>query len=418
MQRRGVLVVALVVAALVVVMALVATVLVMTRGGGGRSGTAPTAAPRFDPPRQFDLGSAVDLPREADGDPPPVVLDGFTAYVALPGRLQAIDTRTGAVRAERAPQAAPSTPVPRAPVLARVGDQDAVVAAFAVSVPGHGTTVGHDAVELVVLARGTFTPLLGGRFDLPPTLGDAGRLRSADVVAVTGEVAVVGVEVGPDREPSTYAFDLHGGRVRWRVPGLAAGYPENRLVVGVLHRDGGSQVAAVSAQDGRPVWTAGRTGGTVTVARGGRAFVAAVTVATGSGERSLTFYETATGRAAVRRAVPGGVTCRFDDRLTTVCWNADAGEPWAAGFDATTAGTLWELPDAAAGRVAPRVTTVWHGAVYGTTENGPVVLAAPTGRDRTGPAPNVAPDLVNDVVAVVGATMDRPRPRVYRAVSP
>jgi hypothetical protein len=400
----------------VVVAVVVMVLLLASRGGGGRP-AASAPVPRFDPPHRFDPGLAVDLPREADGDPPPVALDGFTAHVAIPGRLRVIDTRTGAVRAEQAPQASPAGPVPRAPVLGRIGDRDAVVAAFAVAIPGHGTTVGHDAVELVVLARDSFEPLPGLRVDLPPMLEDAGRLRSASVLAVTGDVAVVVVEVGPDREPATYAVDVRSGAVRWRAPGLAAVYPEGRLLIGVLRAPGGSRVAAVSAADGRPVWTGGGTGENVTVARGGRALAAAVSVAAGSGQRVLTFYETATGRARTRRAVPGGVTCRFDDRLTTVCWNADAGQPWAAGFDATTARTVWELPDAAAGRVAPRVTTVWHGAVYGTTDNGPVVLRAPTGQDWAGPSLSVAPDLVNEVVGVVGATIDRPRPRVYRAVA-
>jgi hypothetical protein len=110
------------------------------------------------------------------------------------------------------------------------------------------------------------------------------------------------------------------------------------------------------------------------------------------------------------------VTCRFDERLTTVCWNADAARPVATGYDGTTARVLWSLPDAAAGRVAPQVTTVWHGTVYGTTENGPVVLDASSGADLPGAGPGVAPDLVNGLVGVVGATIDRPRARAYPAV--
>ena len=61
-------------------------------------------------------------------------------------------------------------------------------------------------------------------------------------------------------------------------------------------------------------------------------------------------------------------------------------------LDAVSAQLLWSLP--AAGRVPPQVSTAWHGAVYGTTVNGPVVVDARTGRDRN-PAPGAAPVVVD-----------------------
>lgn len=405
-----------VVSAVLAVLVGVVAVVVVLWSGTGRGKTHTVAVPRYDPPHQFDQGLAVNLPREADGDPPPIALETFTAYVALPGALQVIDTRTGAVRAKAQPTAKASQVTPRAPVLGRLAGRDVVVAAFAVVIPGHGTTVGHDAVELVVLGRDTFDRLAGARVDLPASLGDTTRLRAARVLGVTGEVVTVVVQTGAEQEPTTYSVDLHSGAIRWRAPGFAAAYAENDLVIGVRQEPAGSRVAALRAGDGRPVWTMGPTGESVIVARGGPALVAAVSVTTGSGGRALTFYDAQTGRTQARRAVPGGVTCRFDEQLTTVCWNPDAGESWAAGFDASTARPRWELPNAAAGRVAPRITTVWHGAVYGTTENGAVVLQASDGQDWIGPSPNIAPDLVNDVVGIVGASIDRPRPRAYRAV--
>jgi hypothetical protein len=223
-------------------------------------------------------------------------------------------------------------------------------------------------------------------------------------------------EVGPDREPVTYAVDLGTGALRWRAQAFAAVYEDGGLVIGVQQESAGSRVRAVAAADGRPRWTVGDGGQRVTVARGGPALASVVSVSSATAGRSLAFHDVRTGRSRARRTVPGGVRCQFDDQRTTVCWNADAALPWAAGFDAVTAATAWELPNPTAGRVAPRVTTVWHGAVYGTTENGPVVLQAPTGQDWTGPSPQIAPHLVNDQVGVVGATIDRPRPKAYRAV--
>jgi hypothetical protein len=406
----------IVVSAVLAVLVGVATIVVMLWAGTGRGSTPTVAVPRYDPPHQFDRRLAVNLPREADGDPPPIALETFTAYVALPVVLQVIDTRTVAVRAKVPPTAKASQVTPRAPVLGRLAGRDVVVAAFAVVIPGHGTTVGHDAVELVILGRDTLDRLAGARVDLPASLGDTTRLRTVRVLGMTGEVATVVVQTGAEQEPTTYSVDLRSGAVRWRVPGFAAAYAENDLVIGVRREPTGSRAAALRAGDGLPVWTMGSTGESVTVARGGPALLAVVSVTTGNGGRALTFYDTRTGRAQARRVVPGGVTCRFDEQLTTVCWNADAGEPWAAGFDASTARPRWELPNATAGRVAPRITTVWHGAVYGTTENGAVVLQTSDGRDWTGSAPKVAPSLVNDVVGIVGASIDRPRPRAYRAV--
>ncbi|MFJ3883452.1 hypothetical protein ACIPW5_39140, partial [Streptomyces sp. NPDC090077] len=62
--------------------------------------------------------------------------------------------------------------------------------------------------------------------------------------------------------------------------------------------------------------------------------------------------------------------------------------------DATTGAALWQLPDEKAGRIAPKVTTVWHGRVYAKTADGTVALDSRTGADMPTP-PGIAPDLVN-----------------------
>jgi hypothetical protein len=306
--------------------------------------------------------------------------------------------------------------VPRAPVVTTVGGRAVVVAAFVVTVPGHGTTVAHDAVEIVVLDRDGLQRLPGARIDLPPTLGDEGRLRAAWTIGAVGDAVLVVAELGPEREPVTYAVAVPGGAVRWRAPGFAAAFVAGGNVVGAQRAPDGSRVRALGVTDAGERWTAGTDDETVVVSRGGPSSAAAVSVAAGSGRRALTFYDVATGRPETRQVLPGPVTCRYDDRLVTVCWNAEASRPWAIGLDGTTARPLWTLPDAAAGRVSPQVTTVWHGTVYGTTENGPVLLDARSGADVPGAGPGVAPDLVNDVIGVVGATIDRPRARAYPAV--
>lgn len=393
--------------------------LVMLGPGRGAPGAAPPAPSSFDPPTAFADGPGTPLPREADGDPPPVVLDGFHAFLALPGRLQVVDTRTGAVRAEVAPgTGSAAAAVPRAPVLATLGGRPVVVAAFTVTVPGRGTTVGHDAIELVVVDAATLQRAGGARIDLAPSLGDEGRLRGAWPVGAAESVVVVAAELGPDREAVTHALDLAAGRAVWQVPGFAAADVTGGLVLGAQRATGGSRIGALRLADGAAAWTAATpdpAASPLTVWPAGPATVAGSAAAEGGG-RSLTLYDAASGRVLARRAVPGAVTCRFDGRLTTVCWHDEAGRAWVAGFDVSSGRTLWELPDSAAARVAPRVSTVWHGSVYGVTDNGPVALDARTGSDLPR-SPGIAPDLVNGYVGIVGATIERPRARAYLAIA-
>jgi hypothetical protein len=408
--------------AVTVAVLLVATVVLFALRHDREGAGAAPPPPSHDPPATFAPPPGTLLPREIDGDPLPMALNGFDAFVALPSGLKVIDTRTGEARAgilvERRVR---SGPAPRAPVLVTVDGHLSAVAAFRVEVPGHGTTLGHDAVEIVACHTGEYRKVAGTRIDLPPSLSGSGRLRSAWVVGSGSDTAsrpvlVVMTEVGPERRPVTYGVDLAAGRVRWRAEGLAAGAVTGGLAVGGQQAAGGYQLGAVTLGEGRRSWTSGTPAPTVTVWPAGPAAVAGLAVSGGRGERVLSLVDAATGRVLVRRAVGGGVACRFDDRQTTVCTSGTAGSAWAAGFDASSGRLLWELPDATAGRVAPAVSTAWHGVVYGMTENGPVALDARTGGDRPH-SPGVAPDLVNAYVGVVAPGVDRPRARAHVATS-
>ena len=136
----------------------------------------------------------------------------------------------------------------------------------------------------------------------------------------------------------------------------------------------------------------------------------------GTGRRALTMLDAGTGAVRSAQDSQGGVSCRYDERSVTICYQAVSGESWAAGFDARTGARLWQLPDAAAGRIAPQVSTAWHGVVYGSTDSGTVALDARTGADRP-TVPNIAPDLVNAYVGVTAATVSRPRATAHLARS-
>jgi hypothetical protein len=423
------------VTAVLVVAVIVAATVWLTRGGGPAGSSAAAPPPAYDPPSRFDPGRGTALPRDADADPVPAVLRGFDAFLALPDGLQVVDTRSGDARATVQPPVQSTGTAPHAPVPATVGGRPAVLAAFPGQVPGHGTTVAHPAIQLLAVDVDSLATLASPRIDLPASLTDTEQLRDAWPVAVTGRIAVLVAELGAEHVPTSYAVDLGSGRVLWQQAGFAAAAVIGTAVVGVQSgivagSDAGSggdaglpslltngaRVAALRVADGGRLW--GGTGSAVRSASvwpAGPALIAAETTDSGTGARTLQMLDAGTG--AVRKSEPaaGDLTCRFDEASTVVCYQASAGSGWTGGFDAGTGRRLWQLPDAAAGRVAPRVSTAWHGVVYGTTDNGTVALDARTGADRQ-TAPGVAPDLVNAYVGLTAATLDDPRPAAHLAV--
>ncbi|MEU8433821.1 hypothetical protein AB0F18_13010 [Streptomyces sp. NPDC029216] len=80
-----------------------------------------------------------------------------------------------------------------------------------------------------------------------------------------------------------------------------------------------------------------------------------------------------------------------------------SGSTSRARADGTSGVPLWQLPDPAADRIAPEVTALWHGRVYGKTRSGTVALDARTGADLP-TRPGTAPDLVNGYTAIALAT--------------
>jgi hypothetical protein len=410
---------------------------------GGDDGTAAGPPPAYDPPSRFDTGRGTALPRDADATPLPAVLRGFDAFLALPDGLQVLDTRDGSVRATLAPAAAAvgdsavppgigaggdqpaasasvqltGTP-PGPPISATVAGRPAVVAAYPVQVAGHGTTLGHEAVQVLALDADSLATLASPRIDLPVSLQATDQLRTVRPVATSGGLLVVVVELGVDHVPATYALDLATGRVVWQLPGFAAGALAGASVIGI-QGDGsaGFGVAAVGVVDGARRWVAaGAAARSATVWPAGPALVAAQTTDPGTGARTLVLLDPVTGSVRASQPGQGELTCRFDEARTVVCYQGESGQTWAAGFDAATGQRLWQLPDAAAGRVAPRVSTAWHGVVYGSTDAGTVALDARSGADRQ-VDPGLAPDLVNAYVGLTAATLADPRPAAHLAVS-
>lgn len=89
----------------------------------------------------------------------------------------------------------------------------------------------------------------------------------------------------------------------------------------------------------------------------------------------------------------------FDGTSVILCNDRLFGQTHSiAALDATSMKWLWSITEAPEGRLVPEVTAVWHGAVYGRTTNGNVVLDARSGADRA--TPKLAPFLVNTCVGI------------------
>lgn len=392
---------------------------------GGDADPAPP--PAHDPPTAFGppsgtllRGSTTTL-TGAYGTAPelPVALDGTTIWVADSGGVA------------RADSSASTTPVPLPPGRWVVGaprpvpGAGLVLAASATTVPGSGTTPPGLALELLAVTRTvTGDPAVAWTAAAPlPWVEGQRSVKTAVVgVAAAGDghrVAVLRATTSTHR--ASLAVDLDTRRVLWVADGVDAGAvldgraPDGEPLPGAVvppRSQGATVVGAAVPPGGGPGYTASSVVG-LDVLTGVRRFVAddgatALTV-TRSGPSSVVIGGRRAGNAQAFLAVlaadgtaRGDVAlgtassaprCVWDEADLTVC----SGPNRTFALDADSARLLWSLP--AAGRVPPQVTTAWHGAVYGTTVNGPVVVDARTGRDRT-PAPGAAPLVVDGYLGV------------------
>ncbi|EXG82819.1 PQQ-binding-like beta-propeller repeat protein [Cryptosporangium arvum] len=364
---------------------------------------APSAAaprPAFDPPTRF-AAQGVALPPEAsenkisaggtNTEPLPVTLHGTTAFIASTASLLAVDTGTGRTLATitptvGAPGTTPDSPwvgtnPAEAPVLWSDNGRATILATFVVDKPASGTQKAGRAVEVVAVDAKTAKSLWTAQVDVPAGLDGGFAGLAANPVGIDGTTLAVGVSY--QSSDGVIAVDLPARKALWSRADFRPDVVSSGVVVG----SDTAAVLALDLADGKQRWTApqltsvSRLGPTALIASG-TGKVAVLDVATGKAREQSTADYT-------------DVRCRFDDKDVTVC----ARPGWAAGLDATTGKTLWELPDQANTRVAPVVTAVWHGAVYGRTDNGPVVLDARSGKDRE-VSPGLAPMVVNEYVGI------------------
>lgn len=389
-------------------------------GPGGRpDGGAPTAsvaasvstapAPAaFDPPRTFDIGAGLRLPENTwrrTTDRVPALLSGTRAYLAAVDRMEIVDLTTGEVTHYVTPRhkaalardtmevaGSPTVAVP--PVRTEIGGRARIVTAFAATVEGEGTTAPRPVIEVVSVDADSGEEIDRLELDGPPAEASSLPAHPA-VVGARGSVIVL--RIGEE----TTALDLATGKVAWKRAGFTARGVAGQMVVG--EEKGRTVARGLDVTTGAQRWQSKPYMQVKVTSVSPRIFVAV-----GTTTESKDFFQlgaTTTGKVVENTFADGWHSfkgdCVFDEVSVTVC-RTDSPDRWVGAVD-ETGKWIWELP--AAGRLAPTVTTAWHGAVYGSTDNGPVVLDAKTGKDRE-TRPGAAPVLVNEHFGVAAVTAD------------
>jgi outer membrane protein assembly factor BamB len=383
--------------------ALALTMSACGREDGPRAETArskiPAAkdAPHFDPPVRFapngrPLLSTATGPDDA-GD---VAVAGRLAYFQDAEGLRAVDVTTGDPSWSARPGAG-ATVHGRdiRPAIVSSGGRDRVVGLFPGKLPGHGTTAATPVLEVLVVDPATGRTVGDDALPLPPHL--AGEdFTSHQIVGADDQAIVIGLSgSGVD---AVVVVDPTARRIRWArrgvIPVAASG---GRVVVIGTVRPAGIFGGGTYRLQGIDAMTNAVRWSTAPVSthtyEAGPAGPTLVALFAGDGADGL--LDISTGRRRFRFPDQSvRYDCVHDGRSVTVCHSTHQ----VLAFDAATARPLWELPKG--GRTQPTVTTVWHGAVYGTTANGPVVIDARTGRDRE-TSPGAAPSLVGPYGAIV-----------------
>ncbi|MER0443252.1 PQQ-binding-like beta-propeller repeat protein [Streptomyces sp. Edi4] len=259
-----------------------------------------------------------------------------------------------------------------------------VFAAYDRTVPGQGTMPARAAIEVLAVDavsgrtawRAEFTPAPSSRIEASGLAADE-NVAPKVITADTTSVVVTADE-------TTYVLDRATRQLRWQQKGFSAVSVADGVVAGGEAAGAGGfhgQLGGFALDSGQRRWTAASSDRAVHASAAGPGLLA------GNVQESLVLVDVRTGTERARYAGGGQLhlhpwRCRGDEQSLVLCHDQLAGQVNAVVvFDAATTAKVWSLPDAS-GRIVPQVTAFWHGAVYGRTNNGPVVLDGHTGKDR------------------------------------
>ncbi|MFF4330750.1 outer membrane protein assembly factor BamB family protein [Streptomyces sp. NPDC001591] len=340
-------------------------------------------------------------------DEPPIALYGETAFVATPDRLLVFDTTNQKTRETIGPEGGQPVSTLKesdrnnaAPPVVTDGSSPLVLAPFVVRQAGVGTQASRTSAELVAADAKTGKVSWRLHLDVAGWTKDVTDSLVVSVVGASGSIAVVTLadkDSGSYSNPSTtYAIDLTTRRVLWTQETFKAAVVTGGVVAGTKRKSASDDYSTPTAYDlstGAERWHDTEYFDIGLRSAGPDLFYLDAREK-GSGKSRRRLVDVRTGETR-QDDVPSAARCRHDGAGAVVCW----GRERVTGVDAKTGATLWQLPDEKAGRIAPRVTSVWHGRVYGKTPDGTVSLDSRTGADLPTP-PGIAPDLVNAYTGV------------------
>lgn len=358
---------------------IVAILVLISAGCGKQTSTGSlgtSASPQsyaFDPPRRF-----ADTSVEVGSGPLAIV--GSIAYSYTDTALVATDLATGSQRwsvplpgADNLVTGPMMRNNPTSPaVITDNNGKELIVASYYTTVEGSGTQQATDQTQVVAVDTGghvRWNKAVQPADLRPQAVGELHDRRGVAVVVKSGG--------------STVVLDTISGELRWTANNVTPQGVDGDKVIGV--QSGSNKwewrTVALRGADGTETW-AGPIGRSA-IARGFPPFLI-----TGSGrlvipDHHISLVDTATGKlvASLTPEGFGRFTCLFDGRDVIVCSQSGGLDlpDKVIGVDANTGQQLWELPSA--NRTTLNVKCAFHGAVYGYTENGNVILDARTGND-------------------------------------
>ncbi|MBW5423485.1 PQQ-binding-like beta-propeller repeat protein [Streptomyces sp. BG9H] len=395
-------------------------------GDAGKSAVPKGPAMReVKAPVRFSTGQAVALPDSAGAGnvaiaglqhPLPVALHKGMVVITRPDGMEIANGYRDAEPSLITPKHEPLTTIDdlgavvgsnpaRRPIITEHEGKILALSSLVADVPGSGTTKGHHEVELIAAeldadagkaakAWSARIPLAEFEYSLDVDEEDT------EVVGVTGGIAAVYAQ------GKLFGVDLGSHRKVWTAPGTYADgavLAGGKLVALRDHEGDDRRPVGLDPADGRQKWVMDELAADdLTAAGPGTVIVGGYLTGDDEGEKETALIDAAT-RKKIRTFDETAQTgdCAYDGRSTTVCTGGDS----VTAYDPGTGKVRWALPDKSENRVAPKVTLVRAGLVYGTTENGPVVLDATTGADKED-NPGIAPYFSDGYVGIALAESD------------
>ncbi|MFJ8210591.1 hypothetical protein [Streptomyces sp. NPDC096033] len=311
-------------------------------------------------------------------DDPPVALHDEKAYVATPDRRLVFDSTSQKTLETIRPEGGqPVSTLKRgdrnnaAPPVVTDGSSPLLLAPFVVRQAGTGTQASRTVAELVAADAKTGKVSWRLRLDVADWTKEVTDSLAISDVGASANVAVVTlVKKGSETfsNPSTtYAVDLTTRRVLWTQETFKASVVAGGVVAGTKRKAASDEYSTPTGYDlttGAERWhDAAEYFNTYLRPAGPDLFYLDARDRAG-GKNRLRLVDVRTGQTR-QDGVALASRCRYDGVGAVVCWGRDE----VTGIDAQTGAPLWRLPDEKAGRVAPRVSSVWHGRVYGKTSN-------------------------------------------------